>query len=116
MHYKVLGDSSFSDHHPVSPLINLRNSSPGGSYWKVNARFLQEAKEHVKALWEVSSSQMLFFTKLRKVVKYYKQFCIAKAIEARLEESRLRRSLQFSQILLHSNLQNEANKFAFKDL
>lgn len=113
---KILGDSSFSNHHPISLLINLNSSSLGGSSWNVNARFTQEIKEHVKALWETFTPQMLSSTKLRKVVKYYEQFCIAKVVEARLEESRLRRSLEFWQTLVHFDAQNEANKFAIKDL
>lgn len=113
---KILGVSSFSNHHPISLLINLNTSSLGGSSWNVNAKFIQVIKEHVKALWEAFTPQMLFFIELRKVVKYYKQFCIAKAVEARLEESRLKRSLEFWQTLVHFDAQNEANKFAIKDL
>lgn len=45
-----------------------------------------------------------------------RKVCIAKAAKARLEESKLRRSLEFWQTLLHSNPQNEASKYAIKDL
>lgn len=69
MHYRILGDSTFSDHHLVSFRINLSNNVLGGSSWKTNARFLQEAKDPIKALWESSPPQMQFFTKLRKIIK-----------------------------------------------
>lgn len=50
-----------------------------------------------------------------KVVRYYKQLCIAKVIDARLEEGRHRKFLEFWQVLLHSNSQNETNKSTIKD-
>ena len=48
MHYKILGDSTFFNHHMVSFYINLRNNAQSGSTWKTNARFLQEAKDPIK--------------------------------------------------------------------
>lgn len=116
MHYKILGDSSFSDHHPVSFLINLSNSPPGGSSWKANAGYLQEVKDPIKALWKASLPQMPFLTKLRKVVKFYKQLYIAKANEARIEEARIRKSLELWQVMLHFDPHNEANKSTILDL
>lgn len=59
---------------------------------------------------------MHFFTELRKIVKYYRQYCIAKVAEARLEEVRVRKSLEFWQTKLHFDPQNEASKLAIKDL
>ena len=92
VHYKILGDSSFFFYnHPGSSLINLSTNLQRGSSWRVDARFLQEAKEPIKALWEASPPpQMPFFTKLRNVAQVYKQLCFAKAMEARLEEVKLR--------------------------
>lgn len=55
VHYKILGDSSFFFYnHPGSSLINLSTNLQRGSSWRVDARFLQEAKEPIKALWEAS--------------------------------------------------------------
>lgn len=79
------------DCHPIYFIINLSNSPPGSSSWKANARYLQESKDPIKAFWEASPSQMPFFTKLREVVKFYKQFCIAKAVIARMEGARTRK-------------------------
>jgi hypothetical protein len=59
---------------------------------------------------------MAFFTKLRRIVKYYKQFCLAKATESRLEESRLRQHLDFWQVTLHSNTTNGTTKARIKIL
>ena len=44
---------------------------------------------------------MLFFTKLRRTVTYYEEFHIARALEAQLEENRLRKFLEFWQVQLH---------------
>lgn len=62
----------FFYHHPISFLINFSNSPPGGSSWKANARFLQEAKDLIKAIREASPPHMPFFTNLRKIIKFYK--------------------------------------------
>ena len=59
---------------------------------------------------------MVFFTKLRKVVKYYKQFCLAKAVVSRLEESRLRQHLEFWQVILHFDTTNATTKARVKIL
>jgi hypothetical protein len=48
--------------------------------------------------------------KLRKVVKFCEQFCIAKTIEARIEEARFRKSLELWQVMLHFDPHKEANK------
>ena len=105
LHYKILDDSSFSDHHPISLLINLSASAPPAprvvSIGRVMLDFFKEAKDSFHVLWDALSSQMPTFTKLTKVVKFYKQFCIAKAIEARLEETKLTKSLEFWQVHLH---------------
>ena len=98
-----MGVSTFFDHHPVSFQINLSNDVLEGSSWKANGRFLIEAWELIKALWEMLLPQKAFFTKMGKVVKFYKQFCLAKATESRLEESRLRQHLEFWQVILHSD-------------
>ena len=67
-----MGDSTFSDHHPVSFQINLSNNAPWGFLWKANGWFLLEAHEPIKALWKMLPPQMASFTKPREVVKYYK--------------------------------------------
>lgn len=40
---------------------------------------------------------------------------LAKVVVARLEEDRLRKSLDFWQVLVHYDMQNEAYKFTVKD-
>ena len=50
LHYKIMEDSTFFDHHPISLLINLSTNPPRRSSWKPNARFLQEAKDLFKPL------------------------------------------------------------------
>lgn len=77
---------------------------------KANGRFLQEAKEPIKVLGEASPPQMPFFTKLIKIVRYYKQFCLARAAENKLEETTLRKHLEFWQIVLRSNTMNGTTK------
>lgn len=53
---------------------------------------------------------MSFFTKLRRIVKYYKQLRLAKALKNRLEETRLRQYLEVWQTVLHSDSMNGTSK------
>ena len=48
--YKIICDSSFCDNHLVTFPIDLSDTPLGGSSWKVNAKFLQEAKDPIKVL------------------------------------------------------------------
>ena len=87
--------------HIIGFLVVHRSLSTrplGGSSWKANDKIFQEAKDHLKVLWDVLPPQMPFFTKLRKVVKYYKQLCIAKQLRLYLDETVLRNSLEFWQV------------------
>ena len=61
MNYKMLGNSTFSDHHPISLLIDLSDSHPGGSSWKANVGFFQDVKDPIKVSWEASPPHMSFF-------------------------------------------------------
>ena len=65
MHYKILGDSSFFDHHQISLLSTC---SPGSFSWKVNSKFLQETNDSIKALWEASPPQMPSLQNLRNLL------------------------------------------------
>lgn len=105
-----MGDSTFSDHHPVSFQINLSSNVPGGSSWKASGTIFQEAKEPIRAIWEASLSKLPSFTKLRRIVKYHKQICLAQAAENRLEDTRLRQYLEFWQTTLHFDLANGTSK------
>lgn len=67
-------------------------------------RFFQEAKEPIKTLWETSPLQMCLFTKLRKIVRYYKQLCLA----------RLRKHLELWQVVYHFDITNGTAKARVK--
>lgn len=104
----------FSNHHPISLLIDLSNSHPGGSSGKANARFLQDVKDPMRVSWEASPPHMSFLA-IRKAIRFYKQFCIAEAVKAKMEEAKIIKSLEFWQLLLHFDPHNKANKSTIKD-
>ena len=67
-------------------------------------------------MWEAYPLQMPLFTELRKVVKYFKQFGLAKAIETKLEETRWRKHLDCWQPIIYSYTTNEATKANTKNI
>ena len=70
------------------------------SKWEISPRS-PGTNQSIVGKREMVPPKTAFFIKLRKVVKCYKQFCLAKALESRLEESRLRQHLEFWQVILH---------------
>lgn len=63
-----------------------------------------------------SSPSTNVFIKPRKVVKYYKHLCLAKASKKILEETRLRQHLEFWQIVLHFDTMNRTTNAKIKIL
>lgn len=110
-----MGDSSFFDHHWVSLLINLRNCPPRGLSWKANATFFQEARDLLKALCETLPPGLPFFTKLRKTVRYYKEFLLLKPLKLNQKKIDLESSFETWQVQLHLYPRNKVNKVAIKD-
>lgn len=62
-----------------------------------------------------SSNAFLYKQKIKRFVEYYKQICISRVVADRVEEVRLRESLEFWQVKLHLDPQSEATKSAIKD-
>lgn len=106
--YQILGDLFILlDHHPISLQINLSNCSLRGSSWKVNAWYLQEAWSHVRKHLEGTVANTPFFTKLWKIVCFYKNICIVNIIAFRLEEKFSANILRLDKLLFHLDPQNE---------
>ena len=89
--YFILGNSSHSDHLPVWCKITLQPEPKRKSLYKMNAFFLKDPvlKENFIRIWG-SQPHLGFFGKIRRCLKFYRQFCIRKAQESRFREEALR--------------------------
>ena len=68
----------------------------------------------LKHYGKLSLHKCFFFTKLRKIVKYYKHFYLAKGAVNQLEDIRLKQHLEIQQIVLHSDTMNGIAKARIK--
>jgi hypothetical protein len=70
----------------------------------MNIRYLEEMKEEVKRIWlALDSNRFSFFAKIRRVIKFYKEYCIKKASEFKAKEAQLRQELVGAQTALQTN-------------
>ena len=71
------------------------------STFVMNASFLTEVvvQENIKKIWEANSN-LAFFGKIQRCVKFYKSFCKRKAQERKKEEGELRSKVEGAAIAL----------------
>ena len=95
--YRILGDCVHSDHLPVWCKLRLVPETKRRSTYVMNASYLTEEKvqENIKSIWEVNSN-LAFFRKIRRCIKYYKSFCIKRSQELKREECELRKKVEDS--------------------
>ena len=106
--YKILGDCSASDHLHVWRQICFELQPKSSSPYVMNASHLKEPEVQlgIRRLW-ARLSHLPFFGKLRRCVKYYKEFCISKAEEKRFVEQQLRQELEQLSGALQQDTSNE---------
>jgi len=80
-YYVVRGDGVRSGHHPLSCILELAVASPRCSFLKMNSRDFEAAKDQAHEIWHNQPQGTAFFTKMRKVIRFYKGFCKHKAAE-----------------------------------
>jgi hypothetical protein len=93
--YYIRGDSNHSDYLPVVGKFLLLAEVRRASNYKMNACFMDDEaiKVGVYRIWNANPT-LEFTGKLRKVVKFYKEYSIRQARERRKEEAALRLELQ----------------------
>lgn len=65
----------------------------------------KEVQTKIKRLWN-ENPNLAFFGKMRKCIRFYKEFCVKKAVEDRQEEMELRQRLEDTKCLLHRDQSN----------
>jgi hypothetical protein len=92
--YEIMADSNHFDHLPVRRKIPLQTETRRKSSYKMSACYLNETTviQRIGDIWR-SHSQLPFFGKLCKCVKFYKSYCVEQAIASRASEKELREAL-----------------------
>lgn len=92
--YCIKGDLARSDHHPVLASIQLEAQPRRLSHWKMSEAWLDEAAPEITRLWQAAAPGSSFFSKMRRIIRYYKGFCKSKAQANRAGEDGLIRKLE----------------------
>ena len=101
--YKILGDCGLSDHLSVTLILCPSEKATKSTRWKMNVTYQKETKDEVKKIWLEQHPTASFFSKLSKVIRFYRSFCISKAKELRKAESELREEVTNAQNKLQSD-------------
>jgi hypothetical protein len=105
--YFIKGGSVHSDHLAVWCKLLLTPVSRRQSTYKMSKYYLKDevVKLNINLIWG-SNPNLNFFGRLRKCVKYYKEYCVRKAKERRLSETKLRQQLSDAMVVLQSDPDN----------
>ena len=77
----------------------------------MNIRYLKETSEQVKQIRDsMSGSNQSFFTKLKKVINFYKVYCRKKAEEFKAKELSTRQDLAAALLELHNDPYSRRNQ------
>ena len=106
--YLIKGDCYHSDHLPVLCSVQLQLVPKRNSAYKMSSLYLKnpEVAYRVKRIWN-QNPRSGFTAKLRRVVKFYRNFCVAKAGAFRAEELGLRQVVADATAELHNEPEDE---------
>ncbi len=65
--------------------------------WNMNCAYLGEVFDNIVKIW-VDVRKFKFFSKLKKAVKFYKGYCKNKVTRMRIDEEKVRWSLEEAQL------------------
>ena len=71
---------------------NLGEQTQKKTRWLMNVKYLKEIEKDIKDIWEEFSSEAPFFAKIRKVIRFYRQYCLHKTKESKKKETELMKS------------------------
>lgn len=91
--YRIRGDSSRSDHSPVSMVLEFANPSTRPSQWIMSSTYLEDAHPMIREIWAKAPPSASFFHKLKKITRFYRGFCIRRSKINREAEDALRLNL-----------------------
>jgi hypothetical protein len=105
--YEIRGDSVHSDHLAVWCKLGLLPEPKRCSAYKMSTFYLKEeaVRKGIERIWR-STPNLEFFGRLRRCVKFYREFCIRKAKERRVLEEELQHRLTAALAALQSDPAN----------
>lgn len=77
--YCIRGNIAWSDHHPILATVQLEAQPRRATHWKMSSCWFEEAASEVQRLWTTARPDATFFTKLRRIVRFYRGLCKTKA-------------------------------------
>jgi hypothetical protein len=79
--YVILGNSCHSDHKPVLFKLEYEETHAKGARYKMNGAFLKDpgVVEQLRRTWMNLPEEQIFFAKMKRTVRWYKEFCLGKA-------------------------------------
>jgi exonuclease III len=103
--YIILGNCCHSDHKPVLFKLDYKDSRVKGAKYKMNGAYLKDPAvvERLKRTWVGLPNRLKFFAKLKRTVRWYKEFCLEKARQRRERELVLRQQLEEAQLALQQD-------------
>lgn len=84
--YKILGTGTHYDHHPVTLSLQLEQPRARTPKWKMSTRYLKKVKPSISRIWAAQAPEAPFFMKICHVIRFYRKYCLDKAVEFRREE------------------------------
>jgi hypothetical protein len=92
--YTVKGDTTRSDHFPVFVAVQLEDMPRRTSKWKMSSFHLDAAHPDIVRIWKDQPIGTPFFTKLQRVLQFYRSFCKKRTAEGREDEKALMEELE----------------------
>jgi hypothetical protein len=105
--YLIKGDSVHSDHLAVWCKLTLLPEPKRLSAYKMSTLYLKdkEVRRQVENIWRANPN-LQYFGRLRKCIKFYKEYCIQKARDRRCTETDLRQRLAAALLALQGDPTN----------
>jgi hypothetical protein len=115
--YFIIGKSNHSDHLPIWCKLALQPEPKLKLVYKMKSYFLKdkEVKDSFTRIW-TSHFNLGFFGKVRRCVKFYRQYCIGKAQERRFNEEELRTRLDRAMVSLQDDPANIAAQSTLSEI
>lgn len=102
LEYSIKSDHTRSDHASVSLVLELSSPDARPSRWIMSSRYLDDVAPEIRRIWRDAPVASTFFSKLKRVTRFYRKYCINCARQFHLKEQSICSELQLKSALLQS--------------
>jgi hypothetical protein len=78
----------------LSGIVSVLEEERRGVSYKMNNRYFEKIIAKIKEVWDQSPHGAVFLTKMKRVMRWYNNFCIKKAKEFKQKEEQLKTQLK----------------------